>query len=332
MNIIEQAIIVGAGPCGLSAAIQLKKAGMNPLIIEKGSIVHSIYHYPTFMIFHSTPELLEIGDIPFMTPNEKPTRQEALHYYRKVADRFRLNIRNYESVIRVEKNQSHFTVHTENRFGQIQKLDTEKLIIATGYFDHPNKLGIPGEHLPKVYSYYKEAHPYAGLKVAIVGGNNSAVDAALDLQRGGAEVTVIYRRDELSSKVKSWTRPLFESMVNKGKIRMYYRSRLVEIRPHSIVMESEDDIGFRELLNDFVFTLIGYRPNRGLLQSIGVVFDERSGVPSYDPESMQTNVEGVYLAGVIAAGNEANEIFIENGRFHGSLIASHITRGSCTAT
>lgn len=320
---MEQVVIVGAGPCGLSAAIELKRAGVDALIIEKGSIVHSIYNYPTYMIFHSTPELLEIGGVPFMTPNEKPTRLEALQYYRTVAERSGLRIRCYETVVSIQRAGSAFRLTTETRFGERRAYDAGDVVIATGYFDQPNRLGVPGEELPKVFSYYKEAHPYAGMKVAIVGGNNSAVDAALDLERAGAEVTVIYRRAELSSRVKAWTRPLFESAVNKGRIRMLYSSHVREIRPHSIVVETGD--GERlELENDFVFTLIGYRPDRKLLQSLGVAFAEDTGAPQFDPQTMETNVPGVYLAGVIAAGNDANAIFIETGRFHGELIAKAI--------
>ena len=320
---MEQVVIVGAGPCGLSAAIELKKKGFDPLVIEKGSIVHSIYNYPTYMIFHSTPELLEIGGMPFVTPNEKPTRLEALTYYRTVASRYQLRIRCYEKVTRVEPAGGAFRLTAENRFGERIAYDASRVVIATGYFDTPNRLGVPGENLPKVFSYYKEAHPYAGMKVAIVGGNNSAVDAALDLQRAGAEVTVIYRRAELSSRVKAWTRPLFESMVNKGRIRMMYRSHVKEIREHDIAVENSE--GQRLTLpNDFVFALIGYRPDRTLLESLGVGFDAESGVPTYDAATMETNVPGVYLAGVIAAGNDANSIFIETGRFHGERIAADI--------
>ena len=318
-------IIVGAGPCGLSAAIELKRRGLNPLVIEKGSIVHSIYNYPTYMIFHSTPELLEIGDIPFTTPNEKPTRLEALQYYRTVAMRYELRIHTYETVTRIEPADDIFRVSTETAFGEGHIYGAKYIVIATGYFDQPNRLGIPGETLPKVFSYYKEAHPYAGMKVAIIGGNNSAVDAALDLLRAGADVTVIHRGDGLSDRVKAWTRPIFESMVRKGRIQTYYRSTVKEILPRAIVIETGDGQRFM-LENDFVFSLIGYRPDRKLLKSLGVMFDEETGIPRFNPDTMETNVRGVYLAGVIAAGNDANAIFIETGRFHGKLIAEDIAK------
>lgn len=321
---MEDVLIVGAGPCGLAAAIACKRAGLNPINIEKGSLVHSIYRYPTYMIFHSTAERLEIGDIPFPTPNEKPTRQEALQYYRLVAAREQLRIRSFETVTGTKPMEDGgFRVTTSDRFGDAHTYETRNLIIATGYFDNPNRLNIPGEDLPKVSSFYKEAHPYAGLKVAIVGGNNSAVDASMELERAGAEVTVIYRRNELSEKVKAWTRPVFESLVEKGRIRMMFGSVVESIGEKTIrVRTGEQTV---ELENDHVFTLIGYRPDRTLLESLGVEMDHQTGSPQHHPETMETNVPGVYIAGVIAAGHRANAIFIENGRFHGDLIARHIT-------
>lgn len=325
---MEEVIIIGAGPCGLSAAVELKKVGIDPLIIEKGPLVNSIYQYPTYMIFHSTPDLLEIGGIPFTTPNEKPTRLEALHYYRLVAARHELRIHHYERVTGIECTGTTFRLSTEDRFQTKRVYTSGKVIIATGYFDHPNRLHIPGEDLPKVFSFYKEAHPIAGMKVAIVGGNNSAVDAALDLERAGAEVTVICRRAELSERVKAWTRPIFESMMNKGRIRVLFSSSVTEIHDRSIKVDASGQSITLE--NDFVFTLIGYRPDRTMLHSLGVGTDDETGAPLYSPESMETNVQGVYIAGVIAAGGHANAIFIENGRFHGKLIAEHIKKSMGT--
>lgn len=319
---MEKVIIIGAGPCGLSAAVELKKAGIDPLVIDKGPLVHSIYRYPTYMVFHSTPELLEIGGIPFTTPNEKPTRQEALTYYRLVAKRNQLRIRSYETVTGVERTTDGFRLTIVDRFQATKTEECERVIIATGYFDHPNRLHIPGEELPKVSSYYQEAHPYADMKVAIIGANNSAVDAALDLERAGAEVTVISRRAELSQHVKAWTRPVFESMVKKERIRLLYASVVTEIRERSIDVQTPE--GLLVLDNDFVLSLIGYRPDRTLLNSLGVTIDSETGIPRFDPETMETDVPHVYIAGVIAAGNHANAIFIENGRHHGKLIAQHI--------
>ncbi len=320
---MEDVLIVGAGPCGLAAAIACKRAGLNPINIEKGSLVHSIYRYPTYMIFHSTAELLEIGGIPFSTPNEKPTRQEALQYYRLAAKREGLRINSFETVTETQKTDKGFHVTTVDRFGETHTYDTKNLIIATGYFDNPNRLNVPGEDLAKVSSFYKEAHPYAGLRVAIVGGNNSAVDAAMELERAGAEVTVICRRTELSDKVKAWTRPVFESLINKGRIRMMFGSVVDSIEERLIRVKTGEEVV--ELENDHVFALIGYRPDRSFLQSLGVEIDPETGSPQHHPETMETNVPGLYIAGVIAAGHRANAIFIENGRFHGEGIARHIT-------
>lgn len=318
----EQVMIIGAGPCGLSVGVELKKAGIDALLIDKGPLVHSIYRYPTYLVFHSTPERLEIGDIPFVTPNEKPTRLEALTYYRTVAERYQLRIHPYEEVHAIAGRAGAFRVSSTDRHGEQQEYVCKQVVIATGYFDNPNRLGVPGEGLPKVHNRYTEAHPYAGMKVAIVGANNSAVDAALELQRAGAEVTVISRKPELSSHVKAWTRPVFESKVNQGLIRMLYSARVVEIAERWITVERN---GERERLeNDFVLTLIGFRPDRKLLLAAGVRVDEETDVPVHDPETMETNVPGIYLAGVIAAGKHANAIFIENGRHHGKLIAEHI--------
>lgn len=319
---MEQVIIIGAGPCGLSAASELKEKGIEPLIIEKGSIVDSIYRYPTFLQFHSTPELLEIGGIPFVTPNEKPTRLEGLTYYRTVAERKELRIRLYERVLAIRPEDGGFELDSEDRYGRKHTYRAKHVIVATGYFDQPNCLQVPGEELPHVSHYFQEAHPYAKMKVAVVGGNNSAVDAALELERVGAEVTVIYRGSELSPYVKAWVRPLFESAVNKGKIRMLFSSQITEIGEGFIMVESEGEVS--RLDNDFVLALTGFRPDRQLLQACGVELDEETGAPRHNPETMETNVPNLFIAGVIAAGSRANEIFIENGRFHGRSIARAI--------
>ncbi|MFC3768160.1 YpdA family putative bacillithiol disulfide reductase [Paenibacillus sp. GCM10012303] len=319
---MEQVIIVGAGPCGLSAALELQRAGFDPLLIEKQSVVHSIYLYPTYMHFFSTPELLEIGGIPFSTPNEKPTRAEALNYYRNVALRENIRIRSYEQVTGIVRTDDGFRVTSLDKAGRAGSYEAKHVILATGYFDHPNMIGIPGEQLPKVSHFFREAHPYTGMKVAIIGGNNSAVDAAMELIRVGAEVTVVYRRDSISPSVKPWVRPLFDSMVTKGRIRMLFRSRVVAIEETHIVVEGGDDT--TELENDFVLALTGFRPDREFLQSAGIRMEGDPEKPLFDPETMETNVPGLYLAGVIAAGADANEIFIETGRHHGVAITRHI--------
>jgi thioredoxin reductase (NADPH) len=319
---MEQAVIIGAGPCGLSAALELRRKNIDPLIIEKGCIVNSVFHYPTNMHFFSTPELLEIGGYPFMTQHEKPTRQEALNYYRTVAARSGLRIRTYEEVRNVRPENGGFVLETLDRWGNLREVRAKKVIIATGYFDNPNELRVPGEQLDKVSHYFKEAHPYQGMKVAVIGGKNSAVEAAMELERVGAEVTVIYRRGQLTESVKPWVRPLFESLLNKGRIRMMWNSHVKEIRERSIIVDESGTI--KELENDFVFALTGFHPNHQMLRAIGVEINEETGAPVFDPETMETNVKGVYVAGVISAGYEANVIFIENGRLHGKPIAEHI--------
>jgi thioredoxin reductase (NADPH) len=306
---IEDVIIVGAGPCGLSAALELQTAGIEPLLIEKQTIVHAIYQYPTYMQFFSTAELLEIGGIPFTTPNDKPTRREALQYYREVALRRRLRIRAYETVVSIaRKEDGFFLVEAVDRFGAPQTYRARNVVVATGYFDHPNLLGIPGEGMSsKVSHFFTEAHPYTGMKVAIIGGNNSAIDAALELLRVGAEVTVVYRGDDYSPNIKPWVRPSFESMVTKGRIRLLFSSRVVRIDERTVTVQSAaaDSVPF-EIENDFVLALTGFSPERTLLTDAGAEVNRASTIPSFNPETMETSVPGLYIAGVIAAGRNAN--------------------------
>ncbi|MFB9330406.1 YpdA family putative bacillithiol disulfide reductase [Paenibacillus aurantiacus] len=316
----EQVIIIGAGPCGLAAAIELQDAGIDALIIEKRNIVHSISQYPTYMHFFSTPEVLEIGGIPFTTAGDKPSRLEALNYYRTVARRRQVRVHAYEAVHALDKlPEGGWIVRSTDRSNTEKTYRAQSIVIATGYFDHPNKLGIPGEELDKVSHFFREAHPYTGMKVAIIGGSNSAIDAALELERAGAEVTVVYRGDAYSPSIKPWVRPLFESLVAKGRIAMRFRSRVIEIGPLHLVVESE---GRTETLeNDFVLALTGFHPDRGFLASVGVTMEEE-GYPTFNDATMETNVPGIFLAGVVASRREANEIFIETGRFHGRKIAA----------
>jgi thioredoxin reductase (NADPH) len=320
---LEEVVIVGAGPCGLSAALELQKLGFDPLIIEKHSIAHSIYLYPTYMQFFSTPDLLEIGGIPFTTPNEKPSRLEALHYYRNAALRSSVRIQSYHSVEAITKaDNGGFELQLSDRFGTASKVDTRFVIVATGYFDYPNLLGIPGEQTSKVSHYYREAHPYSGTKVAIIGGSNSAIDAAMDLMRAGADVSIVYRGEGYSPSIKPWVRPIFESMVNKGRIKMLFRSRIIQIDDRTITVQTE---GAEQILdNDFVLALTGFRPDRGLLLSAGVSMDTASTAPIHNPETMETAVPGLFIAGVAASGSDANEVFIETGRLHGGMIARRI--------
>lgn len=314
---MEDAIIIGAGPCGMAAAIALKEIGKNPLIIEKGNIVNAIYHYPTHQTFFSTSEKLEIGNMPFVTETYKPKRNQALVYYREVALRNQLRIHAYEKVERVEKNGVHYRVITNKHTYQ-----AKYVVVATGYYDHPNYMNVPGEDLPKVSHYFKEAHPYFDKDVCVIGGKNSSVDAAIELVKAGARVTVLYRGSEYSPSIKPWILPEFESLVRNGKIIMEFQAQVKEIREHTVVYVQNGSQ--KEIPNDFVFAMTGYHPDHPFLKKMGILIDEQTGRPIYNEDTMETNVSGIYIAGVIAAGNNANEIFIENGRFHGGQIARAI--------
>ncbi|GLB58018.1 hypothetical protein NCCP133_01510 [Cytobacillus sp. NCCP-133] len=311
-------IIVGGGPCGLAAAIAIQETGKDPLVIEKGNIVNAIYHYPTHQTFFSTSEKLEIGGVPFITENYKPKRNQALTYYREVAKRKDININAFEKVLKISKKQDNFfEVQTDKG-----EYAAKYVIIATGYYDHPNYMDVPGEDLPKVYHYFKEAHPYFDKDVAVIGGKNSSVDAAIELVKAGARVTVIYRGTDYSPSIKPWILPEFEALIRNGTIKMEFGAQVKEIKQDQLIYTKENQI--REIKNDFVFAMTGYHPDHGFLRSMGIQIEGDTGRPSFNPETMETNIPGIFIAGVIAAGNNANEIFIENGRFHGGLIARSI--------
>jgi thioredoxin reductase (NADPH) len=314
---VEDVIIVGGGPCGMAAAISLKEMGKNPLIIEKGNIVNSIYHYPTHQTFFSTSEKLEIGDVPFITETYKPKRNQALVYYREVAKRKELRINSFEKVTKVEKLGKCFVVTTDK-----DTYNAEQIVIATGYYDHPNLLDVPGEELPKVFHYFKEAHPYFDKDICVIGGKNSSVDAAIELVKAGARVTVLYRGNVYSPSVKPWILPEFDSLVRNGTITMEFNADVKEITADQVIYIREGVE--KSIQNDFVFAMIGYHPDHRFLKNMGIQIDEQTGRPMINQDTMETNIEGIYIAGVIAAGNNANEIFIENGRFHGGLIANSI--------
>lgn len=314
----EEVIIIGAGPCGLAAAIALKDMGIYPLIIEKGNVVETIYRFPTHQMFFSSSEKLEIGDTAFITENRKPVRNQALAYYRDVVKRKELRINKFEKVEKVQKQEDgRFLVKTSK--GEYTAM---RIIVSTGYYDHPNYMGVPGEDLPKVFHYFKEGHPYFNCDVTVIGGKNSSVDAALELAKCGARVTVLYRGSEYSPSIKPWVLPEFESLVRSGRVLMEFNAEVDEITEDSVVYHVGNEV--KTIKNDFVFAMTGYHPDHSFLMEMGIEIDAETGRPQYNPETMETNVEGIYIAGVLAAGNNANEIFIENGRFHGGMIARHL--------
>jgi thioredoxin reductase (NADPH) len=287
--------------------------------VDKGCLCNSLYHYPSHMTFFTTPELLEIGNIPFPSPNPKPNRNEALEYYRQVAAHYRLDVRQYQSVERVAGSDGGFLVHTRDRFDRTGVIATRKLVVATGYYDLPNYLEIPGENLSKVMHYYDDPHPYSGLDIVVIGGKNSAAIAALELWRHGARVTLVHRGPGIHRHVKYWIKPDIENRIKAGEVTAYFESQVAEITPDTVLLETPS--GQRILKNDFVFALIGYHPDFEFLESLGVRSEGLDRMPVCDPECLESNVPGIYLAGVIVAGARTNEIFIENGRFHGQQIA-----------
>lgn len=319
MEQVLDVVVVGGGPCGLSAAISTQEMGLETLVIEKGNVVNAIFNYPTHQTFFSTSEKLSIGDVPFLVEERKPKRNQALVYYREVVKRKNIQVNKYECVERVEKSTDHFEITTSKG-----SYKAKSVIVATGYYDHPNYMGIPGEELPKVFHYFKEGHPYFSQNVLVIGGKNSAIDAALELNKAGANVTVVYRQGQYSSSIKPWVLPEFEGCVRNNEIRMHFNTEVLSIDENKVILKGTE--GKFEIENDFVFAMTGYHPDHSFLEKMGVRIDNETGRPFHNPETMETNVEGIFIAGVIAAGNNANEIFIENGRFHGELIAKEIKR------
>src|ERR1022692_331758 len=319
-------VIVGAGPTGLATAIECQKAGLSLVVIEKGCLVNSLSNYPTEMIFFTTPELLEIGDIPMTSVREKPNRVEALKYYRRVADHYKLPVRLYEKVETIEGGDGEFRIHSLTQHGEQRLNVARKLVLSTGYYDLPNRLGIPGEELPKVFHYYKEAHPFYNSDVLVIGAKNSAVINALDLYRHGARVTMVHRGAGLHPHIKYWIKPDIENRLKNGEIQGFFNTVVKEIRNDSVLLSGPmfAPDAERWIKNDFVLAMTGYHPDFDLQASVGIRVDAATGRPECDPETLETNAPGVYLAGVLVAGTHTNEIFIENGRFHGRQIAKAI--------
>ena len=323
-SVLHDLLVIGAGPTGMACAIEAQRAGLKAVLVDKGCLCNSLFHYPAHMTFFTTPELLEIGDMPFSSPNQKPTRSEALEYYRKVAEHYRLDVRQYETVGDVDGADGDFRVNTTDRFGRAAVHRARKLVVATGYYDLPNCLNLPGEDLSKVKHYYDEPHPFFGLDVVVIGGKNSAAIAALELWRHGARVTLVHRGAEMHRHVKYWILPDINNRIKNGEIAAYFRSTVKGIGEDEVVLETPE--GEVRLPNDFVFALTGYHPDFSFIERLGVRLDPKNDrCPVCDPRTLESNVPGIYVAGVIVAGERTNEIFIENGRFHGKLIADHLS-------
>ena len=318
-------ICIGAGPTGLASAIEAKRAGMRPLVIDKGCLCNSIYHYPANMIFFTTPELLEIGDLPLTTQAEKPTRIEALKYYRKCAEHYELDVRLYELVLRVEGSDGKFTVVTRTQTGSEKKYGAKKIVVATGYYDLPNELGVKGENLPHVSHYYTEPFAYWHEPVVVVGGKSSAAEAALELYRNGAHVTLVHRDAELGHSIKYWLRPDIMNRIKAGQVQALLETKVKEITATEVIVVNKSGVESR-LPAKRVFLLTGHHPDYDFIQSLGIKLDPDSKRPAIDPNSLESNVPGIHLAGVIIGGRFTGEIFIENGRFHGKQIIDALTR------
>ena len=319
-------IIIGAGPAGLAAAIAAKQHGLDYTVLEKGVLVNSLYHFPTHMMFFTTPERLEIGGIPFITPYEKPTRVESLRYYRRVTDVYELMIELGEHVTAVQAPQAGrtetFTVETRSVEGKTRRLESRTVVLAIGCYDHPNLMGIPGEQLPHVSHYYDDAHRYYRKRVIIVGGKNSAAEAALELYRAGAHPTLVHRQAELGGSIKYWVRPDIENRISEGSIPARFETRLLEIRPKEVVVEHG---GRQDVLPaDHVLLMTGYLTDPTLMRQVGVRLDPKTLVPEHSADTFESNVPGFYIAGTALTGVHSGRILIEHGRFHGQVVVDAI--------
>ena len=318
---MKDLIIIGAGPIGLSCGIEAKRNNLDYLIIDKGMLVNSIFNYPTNTTFFSTSDKLEIGGIPFVSHNVKPTRTEALEYYRRVSESWELNLSLYNEVLEVKNNSDHFLINTQSG-----KFKSKNIVISTGFYDIPYLLNVPGENMDKVLHYYNESHPYYQMDIAIVGAGNSAADVALDTYRKGAKsVTMIIRESEIGKNIKYWVRPDIINRIESKEIKAYFNSEIVEIREKSITINTESKK--IEIQNDFVLAMTGYQPNYNLLENLNVkILDDEFRTPSYNEKTMKTNIDGVFLAGVICGGLKTNKWFIENSRDHSEKIIAEIIK------
>jgi thioredoxin reductase (NADPH) len=316
-------VVIGAGPCGLAVGVAARQAGLSCVLFDRGAITQAMLDHPTYVTYFSGPEKLEVGGLPFTTSGDKPSRREALRYYRKVAEFYQLDVRQYEEVLEVVRDDDGFSLRTEGRGGE-HRHRARNVVVATGYYDNPRRLEIPGAELDKVRYYFDEPYPYWNQDVLVVGGGNSSSDAALLCWREGSRVTLVHLFDGIDKGVKPWVRPDIENRIAEGSIPALWRHRLVEIRRHEVVVESMDSGEQTTLANDWVFAMTGYEPDPRLLRTLGVTIDAQTGVPVHDPATMETDVPGVFVAGVVVSGHDANKIFIENGKLHGPLIAAAV--------
>lgn len=313
-------IIVGGGPIGLTCAIEAKKKGVSYVILEKGTLVDSLYHFPTNMTFFSTSALLEIGDVPFISHSDKPTRRESLEYFRRVQEAWDLNIHFYEEVTDIEKSGDLFSVTTSK-----EQYISSYVIVATGFYGQPKLMNVPGEQLDKVRHYYQEAHPYLGQKVLVVGAANSACDVALELFHKGAEVTMVVRGDAISPRVKYWIRPNIENRIKEGSIKAFFNTQIIRIEDDEVIIQTPD--GEKNIPNDYVLAMTGYVPDYNFLDKIGIIRDHiDTGKPQVNPDTLESNVDNLFLAGVIVAGDRTSTLFIENSRIHARIIMEQIKK------
>ena len=319
--------VVGAGPCGIAVGAAASTAGLGATLYDKGCITNSLVDYPYYMTFFSTAQKLEIGDVPFTIADSKPTRREALGYYRRVVQYYGLDVRQYEEVTSVEGQKGDFLLHTRAQSGAEDTLRARALVVATGGFHEPNYLNVPGEDLPKVKHYYQEPFPFYDQDVLVVGAGNSSVESALETYRIGARVTMVHIFDEIDRGVKPWVVPDIRNRLEKGEIEVFWRHRILEIRPASVVLQNMDSEETVEIPNDWVLAMTGWVPDREFISGLGIDIDDETGIPSHDSDTMETNVPGIYIAGVLAAGYNANKIFIENGKFHGPKIVEAVSAG-----
>lgn len=316
-------ICIGAGPTGLACAIEAKRAGLRPLVVDKGCLCNSLYNYPTNMLFFTTPERMEIGDLPMTTSGGKPSRAEALKYYRRAAEHYAIEVQQYERVESVSGSDGDFTVISRSQDGSEHRRHARKIVLATGYYDLPNRLNIPGEDLAHVSHYFREAHPYWGREVVVIGAKNSAAEAALELFRAGAKVTLVHRGAELGKTLKYWVRPDIENRIHSGEIRALFNTCVEKIESESVLIRN--GAAPKTIPAFAVFAMTGYHPDFSFLESLGIQLDPQTKKPSCNLQTLESNVKGIYIAGVLLGGIHTGEIFIENGRFHGRQIIAAIT-------